>query len=358
MLDANPFFFCVTIIFILVFLNYKFLLQSKKYVASSLLIFLGAIFVLGYLALFEKGASHLNDVSIFNPQIAAKSVDELRARTNAPLFVSNIFQNKPLYYLREFINSYIGPLSINYLFINGEGNIDKGTGSYGQFHFFDILPFLFGIVFLWKKNKKIMSLLLIWLFMGLVPAAVTRTGYYAYRDVNILAPLILIIGFGYSELLRFVVKKKRVMMSFSFATLFVLGLAYFIYLYYFSYPVYSRDWWGYSQKEALQYVNSEKINYDTVLVDGGFDWPVLYAFYSNIEPHEFQSQYGQFEKTKQMQFDNVIFGLFFNDKMEFEYKRGGTVLLITTTEKLKKIPENTFRAVDGNIITASYKLTY
>ncbi len=107
------------------------------------------------------------------------------------------------------------------------------------------------------------------------------------------------------------------------------------------------------------YVAREKENFDTVLVDGGFDWPVLYAFYNNIPPHEFQKYYEEFKKTKIMQVENVKFGIFFNDESQLIHRKEGLMLIVSTPDKMKgKVPKDIFYAVDGGANTASYEIGY
>lgn len=286
----NKIFVPLLLIF-LITINYKEVLKNKIFYFLSSIIFLLFFGVVVYLGFFSNGNAEFNAVSIFNRESAYNFVNYQRTQTKAPISLSSIFANKPVYYAREFINKYIGPLSVNYLFVNGEGSLDKGIGNYGQYHLFEIVPFVLGLVFLWKKSKKYFTFLIVWFALALIPGGITKTGYYAYRDVNAMIPPILMTSIGVIGGTEYFLKKKSKYILYAYGGASIILFAFFIYNYFFSYPVYARDWWAYSQKQVLQYIQENKSKYSQIYIQGGMDWNVLYAFYNAIDPRKFQESY-------------------------------------------------------------------
>ncbi|MDO8269620.1 MAG: glycosyltransferase family 39 protein [Candidatus Levybacteria bacterium] len=354
--------FTPLILIVLFMFNFSYIKKIKKYIGISLSIFLFGIIVLGYLAVFGKGASHFNDVSILDNSRAKIVVDSQRNQTTAPLNVSGIFSNKPIYFLRQFTNMYVGPLSISYLFINGENNLDKGIGNYGQYHLFELIPFIIGGFALWKRKKKIFLFVLIWFLIGLIPAGITRSGNYAYRDVNALIPPIILTSVGISVGFKYLYTQKRkfvlwlyVVMSFGFFT-------FFLYNYYFSYPVYSRDWWGYSQKEVLEYAVQNKDKYRSVVIDGGLDWAILYAFYYKTKPKVFQKAFDDATMVKGrlvIKIDGIYFGPVINESTKIDnvpFIASNSLLIAPSMYFKDQKALRYFYAVDGGTNLKAYEI--
>lgn len=284
-------------LFLPILLFYKW--KSKRINIKEIGFFLG-IFAIFYvvmlsLALFNQGAAEFRNVSIFENTTASRSVNRERHLSNAPLWLSSVFHNKPLYYLKQFENSYIRIFSPNYLFLNGESNLDKGVSNHGEFYLFELPFFLIGLYGLFKNQKLLFGFLAGWLLVGAVPAGITSTGYYTYRDVNMLPIPLLLSSFGVVYLFRFIKNALSQRLAFlvacSIAVFFIPYIASYFFTYFFDYPVYSRDWWQSNQALALDYAVRNKNSYDSVFINGGGDWPIIYAFYNKIDPRKFQNAY-------------------------------------------------------------------
>jgi len=340
------------ILFTLFLLFYKDLLKKKMILilsASIFSIFLALIFIL---ALYGNGAKELYNVSIFDSSRANEVVNSQRTQTNGSLKLSPIFSNKPIYYAREFINHYIAPLSLNYLYVNGESNLDKGLGNYGQYHFFEIPLVLLGLIAVFKRYRRIFYLLIAWFAIGLIPGGITKTGYYSYRDVILLpVPLILGgLGISYFQSLY----RRRLLFVFSIFTLISAYLfCYFLYNMYFAYPVYSRDWWAQNQRGVIEYVTKNKQNYKTVYIHGGADWAVMYAFYNNISPDLFQKAYiNQIKigKNSTIKLENIYIGDIVrnNEKISLTPEFIPSSLIIVPGDYFKnENASKSFHSVDG-----------
>lgn len=350
--------FVPLIICVLVFLNFKNLIKKKFELIVSIVIMGISVLVIGHLAINGKGAAELHNVSIFDNERAGKVVDMQRTNTEAPLSVSSLFSNKIVYYIREFSNVYAGPLSFNYLFLNGENNLDKGIGNYGQFHLFEFPAFIIGVYAVWKKNRKLFFLSLIWFFLALIPGGITKTGNYAYRDVNAIVPPLIFTSAGFVSFYSFVKRNNIKFVIGPFIIIAASLFVYFIYNYYFSYPVYSRDWWGFSQKEALDYAINIPDS-TPVVIHGGLDWAVLYAFYNNLEPVVFQKAYNDSKSVNFVRFENIYIGNVVRDDGSLEYDRRipQKAVVIVPYGMTERTADKVFRAADGGSNLSVYDKT-
>ena len=341
------------ILLVLFLSNFKRIFAMKIFMAVSILLFAVSCSVVAYLALNGEGASEFHNVSIFNNARAKRIVDIQRTNSLVPLSISGIFSNKATYYIREFTNIYINPLSLNYLFVNGENNLDKGIGNYGQYHLFELPAFIVGLFALWRKHRKALFLLAGWMALGLIPGAITMNGNYAYRDVNALVPPLLISAFGFFFFFSHFKRQTPVIVS--FFTISLILFAYFFYNYYFSYPIYSRDWWGYSQKEALYYAAKKD---SPVIIHGGPDWAILYAFYNREKNEKFQSAYIKSVQLNEgyINLDNLYIGNLIEEKGDLDYLKTlpQEALVIVPGGHIEAEPIVRFMAADGGTNLSVY----
>ncbi len=332
---------------------------SKKYLLLFL-IFFGFLYIFSWKLTLFDGISKIKDTSIFDSIKATNVVNSERHLSNAPLWLSNIFHNKPIYYIRLFTTTYTGFFSINYMFLNGESNLDKGVSNHGQYYLFELPFFFLGLYYLFRKDKKTFVFLLLWIIFAAVPGGLTSTGYYAYRDLLIIpAPVILSsvgIVYFYDVFIR-KMKKFKILSTVVIVISCLIFVSSYLFTYFFDYPVYSSDWWQMPQKKALEYITENKDKYDKVYVSGGKDWPILYAFYNKIDPSVFQNSFKNqlnITKTETMKFDNLYFGNFPSDEKEYlELSRTGKEVLYVGFKK--DLSENTpvylLRSPDGvNIV--------
>lgn len=343
---------------IMIFFWYHFngIMKKKIWIVVFVTIFGLLYSVMGYLSIFKKGATEFHRVGIFDNSVATQVVNSERTQTNAPLSLSSVFSNKPLFFLREFSSKFVGPLSPNYLFLNGESSLDKGIGNYGQFHLYEIIPFFVGVYIIFRSNRKLFIFLLFWLLTSLVPGGITKSGYYSYRDVNMVPVMIVLISVGVIGLLEYCRKNINLSIKQLSGIGFIICLPvfiYYLYQYNYAYPYFSRDWWGWNQREALSYARNEKTKYDSILIHGGSDWDILYAFYTKTPPSEFQKAHiiKNQNASKLFGIHNYQIGEILKDSVlqsPDSMYRGERLLLIVPGDLLKdKKPIKNFYGIDG-----------
>lgn len=258
-------------------LNVRYIIIFSVVVAGFFMCVLG-------LSIFSKGAAELGVVSVINRDAARSIVDKERRVTTAPLRVSGFFHNKYLVYFKEISRNMGRMLSFNYLYLDGERNLTASVGDRGLFFPIELPFLLIGIFILFAKKTKLGILLVLWLLISVIPGAITRNEMYTYRNIFLLPVVLILTSVG----LNYILFPKKKFISIIVAGGFVVSFMAYYFHYFYDYPVFSRGWWAAEQKDALSYVINNQSKYEHVYIQGGSDWPLLYAFYAKTDPKLFQ----------------------------------------------------------------------
>lgn len=264
------------------------------------------------LTFFQGGLEHFSRASIFGS--IAENVDYERFQTKAPLWLSSIFHNKLSVSLKRFETSYSSIFSMNWLFINGSGNLQHAVGNHGEFYLFELPFFFIGMCLAFKKNFKLGIFLLGWMLIGALPGGLT-SGNYAYRSVLVLPVPIIFSSLGISWFWNLSQKNHILKLVGRTSLLAIMSIFISSYLvtYFFDYPVYASEYWSKQQNDAVKFVIQNKNKYKNVFVDGGEPWAIGYAFFNTVDPKIYQNAYrnqSKFKDVTVMKIDNISFGMF------------------------------------------------
>jgi 4-amino-4-deoxy-L-arabinose transferase-like glycosyltransferase len=299
---------------ILGFIIYRwtFFIKNKKNLTSFILVFL-LFFLLMLSVLFNGQIRDYESVSILGRPEISRIVDSERYLTNAPLWLSGIFHNKITVIFSTLITNYVKVFSVNWMFLNGDGNLQQAIGNYGQYFLFELPFFFLGIFNIFKTKIRIGCLLLFWMLIAPIPGAITSTGNFPYRAILLLPVPIMFSSYGLVSFWESL--KKKSILNFSLkATLVVLSMMFvlgYLYTYFFDYPVYASERWAKQQNGAIKYAITEEKKYSNIYLDGGRDWLMMYGFFTKKDPKLFQRSYKDridYKGAKFVKIDNFYFG--------------------------------------------------
>lgn len=288
------------------------LAKPKKYLAIFLVIFLLFYGYIVHLTFFQGDIADYNRSSIFGSVPA--NVDAERTQTNAPLTLSSIFHNKLSVAAKRFETSYSSIFSINWLFVNGSGNLQHAVGNHGQFFLFELPFFFIGTYLAFKRSFKLGVFLLGWMLLGALPGGLT-SGNYAYRSVHVLPIPILFSSLGIIWFLE-ILKKAKFATKYGVGIIFAVAAFSFItsylFTYFFDYPVYASEYWAKQQTDAIKYASEHKDKYEKVFVDGGEPWAITYAYLNKVDPEYYQRAFKTqqvYKDRKLIVIENLYFGI-------------------------------------------------
>lgn len=177
---------------------------------------------------------------------------------------------KKVVYAQKFIAGYIEQLKPNFLYIYGDGNLRHSLVSFGLEYWWE-LPFLIaGIILAIKNFRKYGWLLLTWVLVAPIPAALALPVPHALRGLNIVPVLVIFSAFGLSKI-----------KSGLFALLPVIFIYFYLNQYYFVWAKESASSWGDGYKQLVQTVKEKEPDYDKILVTGHYWQPYIYFKFYN-----------------------------------------------------------------------------
>lgn len=290
----------------------KQLLPHKRDVLIGGAVLAVAFLLIAKTMLMDGETADFTMVSILDMSSITEQVNSERYLTNAPLWLSGIFHNKLTVALDRVITSYVGPMSVNWLFVNGDGSLQRANTRIGQYFLFELPLLLLGIVAAWKKQRRAVVFLAVWFFTGALPAAVTG-GNYTYRNVLMLPVPLLLSGNGLVALWRWLAGVRspgqRILQALVPGIILVYVSSYLV-TYFFDYPVYGSEGWSKQQNEALLDA-AEQAGTDALYLNGR--WENQYAVLRQVDPAVFQQAYThplEYKGIPIMKLDTIHFGAY------------------------------------------------
>ena len=269
----------------------KNIFKNKFFVAAIIIL---ALF--GGLAVREtfKGLSEERflSINVFSDnnvrQQIIQLVNEERNFSTLPALFKPVFYNKPLQYFRTLLDNYTENLSINFLYIRGDGNPRHNPGEWGMLYLVE-LPLLFiGIVSLWKKEKKILVLMVAWILITPL-ATMFINDAHGLRNALMLPPFILLTSYALSNL-------PRKLLNLSVALIFI-QLVFVMQRVYFLAPNKFASFWSAEAKAVSLEAINNKNKVFTLSITKIDNIEYAYEVYAKVDPNLVISQYGKFPKV-------------------------------------------------------------
>jgi 4-amino-4-deoxy-L-arabinose transferase-like glycosyltransferase len=277
----------------------------------------------------------LSTTSIFNGFDYPLQANILREQSGNTA-VDRIFFHRHLLMIKELAKNYADHLDLNYLFLSGDQNLRHGTGQHGLFLLGSLPIFIYGIIKLWLKHKRVWATIIIWWLIALLPAAVPETTPHALRSLNALVPISITIGFGLNDLIT--VAKRRsyrhwwLYLVIALIGFNILNFVHFANHYFVHYPAQSAYSWQDGYQELAEIIAENKAHVTEIWVseiDGRFYlWSLAYD--QNLTSKQIQSlPKNDFQLSK---IENIYFAPFDWEKLNTNHFK---TLVIGETAKME-----------------------
>ncbi|OGH38450.1 MAG: hypothetical protein A2905_01425 [Candidatus Levybacteria bacterium RIFCSPLOWO2_01_FULL_36_10] len=283
--------FYLALIPILIFVYKDRLLRRKK--ELILFILLNIFILISFIFISSKQNVSRQSVLLWSePKKASDMVNWERDKNTAPFFVREIFNNKPLYYLRVIRENYLEVFSTQFLFLYGE---TEGLGGiYGIFYrgvmYILELPLLIvGLYFLWReKNNRVKLLLFSLLLISPLSSALVIDKSYVMRSAMLIPVLSIIVGYGiysFYLLLKNNNKLPAKVILIAFVSVYAFLILEYVYQYHFRYSIYGAESWFRSSKDMVTYMQKNGKSYDNIYIaQPGIMFIFQYGIYNKLEP--------------------------------------------------------------------------
>lgn len=276
---------------------YLYFPEFKKSLSSSLKPLLAALTLTFLLSLplayqtFAGGTtSRFSGVGLFADQGPLWQALEHRNQHPSGSLVARVLHNRYLSYSLRFTQNYLSHYSPRFLFINGDEIARSKVPGLGQSYLF-LFPFvIIGLFYLFKNWSRGEKLILAWLLLAPLPAALTFQSPHALRAQNMVIPLSIIISLGIFAVLRYL--KKYLLIT---LTVFLLVSSYnlvsYLHQYYDHYPKELPFAWQYGFKDLTTYLEPKIDQYDKIIISDRYDQPyILIAFFLQYPPEKLQQE--------------------------------------------------------------------
>ena len=292
------------------FLTVFTIIQTKKITKGlviGLIIF--AILAIPNANLYLKGSisSRSYGISVFKNEqdkaVNAKFLAEDIEKQNLP---GRFIHNRRLVPVNQFINGYLDITSPKIIF---DQDIPNHIQKIRLMYLWQIPLIILGLAVLFQKRKSVFIIILVWLFFGYIPGAITILPGFDRRIFVNSFPLIFLSAIGLMEILKLVKKQKR---PISLCCYFVMLICLIFSFASFSHFYYSHgkkaviDLWGNSMEQLVKETTGLEDKFENVIVSTSLDQPYMYfLFYKKYPPKKYLSEGG------------TISGSIFADKNKF-----------------------------------------
>lgn len=214
---------------------------------------------------------------------------------------------------------WMGHFSVNYLFVHGDAHEVLHPPGSGQLYVVDMLLLPLGLVGLFavRANRRAGALLVAWIGLGAVPAALTIQEMGTPHSLRGMlgVPAFAIVS---AQGLLTVWKARRIGPRLRAALLgFLIGLlawnaGSFLHRYFVVYPVRSARAYEYGVQQAVEYIAAHEEEYDVVVLTDWISQPHIFVlFYERYDPRRFQALSPDYPHTlsaKLLRWDKYLVG--------------------------------------------------
>ncbi len=191
----------------------------------------------------------------------------------------------------KYYLSYFKP---QFLFLKGDYIPRHSPAKIGELYYFEIITVIWGLISIIRLNNKARSIILLWLFLYPLPAAITSP-VHALRAIAGIPLFVIISAYGLVKIINFLEVKRKGISIFIISGILLASLAIITRVYFISYPTYTTHAWQYGMREAIEY--AEKNNYQSVVISSKVYFQkcgslhTFIPFYTKYPPQEYQEQY-------------------------------------------------------------------
>jgi len=203
--------------------------------------------------------------------------------------------NRYATYTYRFAKNYLSHYSPRFLFIVGDEIARSKVPGLGQAYLFTFPFFILGLLLMLSRNDRGEKLILSWLLIAPVAAALTFQSPHALRAQNMVYSLTLITAAGVYQVFAFIFSKtgKKFAVGLCLFTLIIGGyeLARYLHQYYLHYPKELPYAWQYGFAQIAAYTQEHEAEYDKIIISDRYDQPyILMAFFTKYPPEKFQQE--------------------------------------------------------------------
>lgn len=244
-----------------------------------------------YLAFFAGGQVRFQNINIFTDKTVVNRVERGRNFfANPNSVMAKVLENKYIYHFVDFTTYYFDNFSGQFLFVGGDSNVRYGLAGHGMLLMLDAPLLIFGLMIIYKKNRQVALLLLIWMVLAPLPTALVGKAY-GLRSIAIIPVIQLFGGIAlYEFYLWSQMARSRLVLYGFFSILYVLSFGNWVLRYIYQYPSYGDYWYDSVMLESIKYAKDLEDKYDQIIITQSYgETSMYYAYYNQIDPRVYRA---------------------------------------------------------------------
>lgn len=261
----------------------KWILSQKQRLVTGISVIVLSITIITSVqqTIWNNSEGRFGEINIFSnkeiSEFVTQKINLERDISQLPQSIKPLLVNRYLEYSSLYIENYLKNLSIDFLFLHGDGNPRHNMSVSGGFYLVELAFILLGVLTLLNKNKTLLLFLTTWVLITPLAAALIGNPHFL-RNSMMLPPIIIISAIGLSNLKGKVRLALVGMLIFQF--LMLLSRLYFLA------PSEFGRFWSESAKLTVSYIEKNKDQYRYIFVSDRID-NIEYAYpvYANIDPN-------------------------------------------------------------------------
>lgn len=255
--------------------------------------------------LIGVSGARFGSVTIMNPneRLGESIVDiEYDQQKNDPL--GKLVHNRRIVYAREVLAGYLDHFNFDFLFLTGDApgrHHAVGMGMLYPWEFVFVVAGFYLLItnFIQKSRTGETggSIIFLWWFIIAPVASSLTTGTpHAVRALFYLPSWQVFTGLGISALFYYLRTWKRVLLRISvwciFLTVFVVGMYYYLHMYWVHSPIEYAKEWQYGYNEAVYAAGQYENEVNKIIVTYRYDQPyIFFLYYNRVDPAWYQKQW-------------------------------------------------------------------
>lgn len=251
--------------------------------------------------------------------------------------------------------NYLSHFSPPFLLFEGDSNPRNQQPGFGQIYILDLILIIFGILYIKSLKNKWISLIVLLLLLGFIPASLFKESPHSLRSLPALPFLILIISCGATYLSTKYAKLPYIIITI-YSVLFIVYFQHFI-------GSYSKDTsqdWQYGYKALFDEYKDKFKDYEKVVISDDYAQPYIFVlYYLKYQPNSYLASVG-YNSVQDWGFSKVEkFGKFeFQKEENLKISNMGKTLLFTTKDQTEfsKDLKSTVKFLDDEVAFWVYEL--
>lgn len=288
-------YFSVRIVFPLMVLStvliyFKQFKNSFGYIFLSIALFLSLMIPLTKSTFYDPSNQiRMSTENILNYDQEVIYSNYLRQDDGGQLW-ARIIHHRYLYIAKEFTLNLFDHLSPRYLFISGDPNLRHGSGIMGLMLPSYVIIFFLGIFSL-GKNRKQLTLIMLWWLISLIPASIPEETPHALRSLNGVIPMVMVLGVGMEAVLTKIHRDQKWRMpTVAYLLVVLVNLIGFVGYYFWHYPTDTAEAWQDGYRQVAEFLNERSGDYDSIVVSAKDRLYLYVLFFTQYPPERLQAE--------------------------------------------------------------------